>query len=368
MKRFFCLLLALCLLIPAALAAPGDANDPVVSQSYLTGVFHPSLTAALHKTAAASLGQIYGARFLSLAEAVGRRNLAAEQANTAIRRDDGALLLKRGDVLTLQPGTKVLISAGKCTSSEAHLIDVTGGWRVSASAALRTGALYMKDDSATGGLSVTSETATLTITGPYTLAVSASPDFASRADALHEMDLFRGSSIGYALESTASRAQGLVMFLRIMGLEDEALACTAGHPFTDVPPSHWAYRYVAYAYQNGYTKGATATTFNPSGTISAKNYIAFMVRALHYDEGAQFQYSTLLTDCVTLGLFTRAEVNTVTNGAFTRGRMAYLSYYSLFGTDQSTGTMLLDQLVKSGAVTQTAADRAICQVVGTRIA
>lgn len=368
MKRVICLLLAVCLLVSAALAAPGDANDPVVSQSYVTGVFQPQLTATLHKNAAVSLGGVYASRFLSLAEAIGRRNLAAERANTGVRRDDGALLLKRGDVLTLQPGTKVLISAGKCTSSEAHLIDVTGGWRVSANATLRTGALYMKDDSATGGLTVTSETATLTITGPYSLAASNSTDFASRADALHEMDLFRGSSIGYALESTASRAQGLVMFLRIMGLEDEALAYTGSHPFTDVPPSHWAYRYVAYAYHNGYTKGATATTFNPSGTISAKNYIAFMVRALHYDEGTQFQYSSLLTDCVTLGLFTRAEVNTVTNGTFTRGRMAYLSYYSLFGTDQSTGTMLLDQLVASGAVTQAAADHAICQVVGTRIA
>lgn len=368
MKRVLPLLLAAALLSATILAAPGDADDPVISRSYLTEVYQPALTGQLHATANASLTQVYATNFLALAESVAARNQAQAMENTGVQRNDGSLLLKKGDVLTLLPGTRVTLLSGTCRSVGAHLIDVTHGWRVTDDAKLLTRALYMKDESETGGLTVVSDTATLTITGPYALRASSAVDYASRAEALKDMTLFLGSNTGgFSLENTATRIHGLVVFLRIMGLEEEALSFTGTHPFTDVPETHWAYSYVAYAYQNGYTKGATETTFAPSRPISAKNYIAFMMRALNYDEGAQFQYATILSDCVRLGLFTQTEIDTLTNGTFTRGRMVYLSYYSLFGTDQQTGSMLLDSLVQRGVVSQSTADRAICRVIGARM-
>lgn len=367
MKRLICLLLAALLLAAAAYAAPGDTADPVVSQSYLSSIYQPALTAQLHANATVSLSGIYASNFLKLAETVGQRNLTRAQSNTAARQQDGQLLLKRGDSLTLLPGTKAMILSGSCSSVGAHLIDVTHGWRVTADANLLTNALYMKDESEDGGMTVTSESASLWISGPYALSVSSETDFASRAEALCDMSLFNGYSNGFRLEKTATRVQGLVVFLRIMGLEDEALAFTGTHPFTDVPTTHWAYRYVAYAYQNGYTKGVTETTFKPNSPISAKNYIAFMMRALNYSEGTQFDYATLLDDCVALGLFTQAEIDAFASGSFTRARMVYFSYYSLFGIDQQSGSMLLDTLVQRGSVTQAVADRAICRVVGTRL-
>ncbi len=371
MKRAVCLLLVLLLavsvlFVPAG-AAPGDESDPVVSLSYLNSIYRPALLDQLHADAERSLTAVYNANFLSLAEAVGAVNRQQKVSDAGARRTDGTLLVKSGDVLTLLPGTKVMPLSGTITSNSEHLINVSAGVRVASGAKLAAKTLYMKDDSASGGLTVTSETAALVVIGPYTLAYSSATDFASRADALNELGLFLGYSTGYELEITATRVHGLVVFIRIMGLEDEALAYTGSHPFTDVPPSHWAYRYVAYAYHLGVTNGTTATTFSPNTPISAKNYIAFMMRALHYEEGTQFNYSTILTDCVSLGLYTRAEVSRLTSGAFTRGRMVYLSYYSLFCTDQQNGQMLLANLISDGTVTQAAADRAVCRVVGTRI-
>ena len=46
-------------------------------------------------------------------------------------------------------------------------------------------------------------------------------------------------------------------------MEDDAKASTATHPFTDVPG--WADRYIAFAYENGLTKGGQI----PAGTDDA---------------------------------------------------------------------------------------------------
>jgi hypothetical protein len=373
MKRTASLLVMLALVITTILgaitagAAPGDQTDPVVSLSYLNQVYQPTLVSDLHSTAERELTAVYNTRFLSLAETVSAYNAERQQANTKAQNAVGTILLKQGDVLTLLPGTKVMPVSGSFTADSEHLVNVSAGTRVQQNASLYAKTLYMKDDSQTGGLKVTSETATLWISGPYQLAASGSIDFASRADALKEMGLFQGSASGYNLENTATRVQGLVMFIRMLGLEDEALAYTGTHPFTDVPVGNWAYRYVAYAYQNGFTTGTSATKFSPDRTLTAQNYITFLMRALNYDEGTEFSYSTVLTDCVQQGLFTQKEISTLSSGSFTRARMVYLSYYSLFCTDQDNGKLLLTNLIADGAVSQSAADRAICRVIGTRL-
>ena len=87
----------------------------------------------------------------------------------------------------------------------------------------------------------------------------------SNADRLHDLGLFRGTGSGYALDKTATRMQGLIMLIRLLGEEDEALACTDPCPFTDVAAGDPS-RYTAYAYAKGYTTGTTATTFSPGNT------------------------------------------------------------------------------------------------------
>ena len=200
------------------------------------------------------------------------------------------------------------------------------------------------------------------------LTVSAfAADFTHCADALNDLGLFQGTGRGYALQNTASRVQGLVMFLRILGLEEEALAYKGSCPFTDVPKSHWAYSYVAYAYSQGLTTGTSATTFSPDRAITCQHYATFLLRALHYRENTDFTYNSAVADLSNLGLFSRTETASLSSGSFFRYKMVYLSYYALFGVDQDTGLLLMNQLVSDGAVSRQALADGLCRAVGGRI-
>ena len=70
------------------------------------------------------------------------------------------------------------------------------------------------------------------------------------AASLKTLTLFRGSDTGYGegfdLQRPPTRMEALIMLIRLLGEESEALSCTAYQPFTDVPD--WALPYAAYAY------------------------------------------------------------------------------------------------------------------------
>ncbi|MBQ3378271.1 MAG: S-layer homology domain-containing protein [Clostridia bacterium] len=83
---------------------------------------------------------------------------------------------------------------------------------------------------------------------------------AGLAVSLKSLGLFRGvSDSDFDLERAPTRTEALVMLIRTLGRESEALDCTYSHPFTDVPS--WADRYVAYGYENGLTNGISSTRF-----------------------------------------------------------------------------------------------------------
>lgn len=354
-------------MVGSALGAPGDASDPAVTLSYLNNVFTPQVTAEYTKAVNDGLNQTYFSSFRMLTESVGKQRLAALRADTAKKRASGTVLLKQGDVLTAAPGCKVTLKSGSIVADTSFLVDVTNGKTVTKNTALVPRTLYMMGDSSTGELAVKSATCELTVTGVYQLSASAATDYGSMADALNTMGLFLGTGSGYSLENSASRAQGLVMFLRILGLESKARAYTGSIPFTDVPKSHWAYPYVAYAYQNGLTSGTSATTFSPERAITCQHYATFLMRALNYTENTSFTYATAVKDLVTLGLLSQGEANALSAGAFLRYKMVYLSYYGLYGVDQKAGKMLMTRLVDDGSVTEKNLLNGIYQVYGTRI-
>ena len=88
------------------------------------------------------------------------------------------------------------------------------------------------------------------------------------------------------------------MFLRLIGEEGAALSSTAANPFADTPA--WCDRYVAYAYEKGYTKGNNISAggqryFGPDAQLSAGEYMTFLLRALGYsDSGASPDFSWAL--------------------------------------------------------------------------
>ncbi len=122
-------------------------------------------------------------------------------------------------------------------------------------------------------------------------AYAAAPEAETKAAALKQLGLFMGvSDTDFALDRAPTRVEALVMLLRTLGVEDDAKASTATHPFTDVPG--WADSYIAYAYENGFTKGVSDTSFG-SGDADSDMYLTFMLRALGYsDTDGDFVWNT----------------------------------------------------------------------------
>jgi len=103
-----------------------------------------------------------------------------------------------------------------------------------------------------------------------------------KAEALKQLGLFKGvSDTDFDLKRTPTRTEALVMLIRVLGRESEALNGTFTHPFTDVEP--WADKYAGYAYEKGLTKGISATEFG-TGSASSDMYLTFVLRALGYDD------------------------------------------------------------------------------------
>ena len=187
----------------------------------------------------------------------------------------------------------------------------------------------------------------LLLTAALCVTASAS-DYDDAAQDLSAIGMFRGTSSGFELDRAPKRSEAAIMLVRLYGAEEEAKAAyDAGqisHPFTDV--SDFTSPYVAWLYNKGITKGATATTFGSAGPCSAKMYCAFLLRALGYEDGVDFQYADTLEFAQQKGFYDP----TMFAGDFLRDDLAALTYQGL-ATDLKDGsTYLLDSRVKSGAV------------------
>ena len=164
---------------------------------------------------------------------------------------------------------------------------------------------------------------------------------------LKSLGLFKGvSDTDFDLNRAPSRLEAIIMLIRVLGAEQEALNGSWTHPFTDVP--QWADKYVGYAYQNGLTKGMSDTLFG-TGTADAGAYLTFMLRSLGYSDtgGADFTWQNpydlaesigILPDCVNRTTFWRADVATI-------------SYAALPVTVKGTGKTLAQKLISAKVFT-----------------
>lgn len=179
------------------------------------------------------------------------------------------------------------------------------------------------------------------------------PQHTEEAEVLYDLGLFKGTGTNadgtpiFALEQKANRIQGLVMLIRLLGKEADALAYTGECPFNDVPA--WAEKYAAYAYDNGITKGTSATTFGSDDPLVGKAYVTFVLRALGYDDGAgEFSYNSALTFGAEVGLIGAVEYT----GDLYRDDCAQISYTALKTNMKGVETTLLDKLVADGVLTE----------------
>lgn len=185
---------------------------------------------------------------------------------------------------------------------------------------------------------------------PSTFAASNEANEA--AQSLYELGLFNGTGTDangnpiFDLDRAPTRHEAVTMLVRLLGKGEEAESGTWNTPFTDV--ADWAKPYVGYAYTNGLTAGTSATTYSGNNTVTASEYLTFVLRALGYSSGTDFQWDRAWELSDSLGI-TNGQYNAGTT-SFTRGDVAIISENALHTQYKNDTKTLMDVLVVGGSV------------------
>ena len=171
-------------------------------------------------------------------------------------------------------------------------------------------------------------------------------DAETKARALKALGLFRGvSDTDFDLEREPTRAEALIILIRVLGKEKDAAAGGRSHPFTDVPA--WANDYVAYAYETGLTKGVSATEFG-TGNASGAMVLTFMLRALGYsDANGDFRWNDPFPLAKQAGILPDG----VDTAHFWRADAVLVSYAALNAVVKGAGITLGQKLFVAGVFT-----------------
>lgn len=92
----------------------------------------------------------------------------------------------------------------------------------------------------------------------------------------------RGEGL-YAPEESLTRAEMASIVVRAFGASDVEPI----EKFKDVPPEHWAYKYVETAYLSGIVSGMTETTFEPDSSVTYEQAVKMLVSAMGKDKEAR---------------------------------------------------------------------------------
>ena len=340
------LFLSVCALLASAVwvGAAGDAGDPLASLSYLNGEFS--------QRAEKKIDQALEQSDKELAERLKNGEVGEAAATWQETR------LKEGDALHGVTGTGVLLLAGRgrVTYKSGAVVDVTTGAVVPSGTNLTANHRYLTAEDTTAAYTVTSETAVVDYQGQYAFSYSDRPDYNAMAAALKSLHLFKGTFTGYGegfdLEAAPTRLQALIMFIRVLGEEEQALAWSGTTPFKDIEKGSQAEHYVGYAYEKGYTNGYTATSFKPAGAVNASQYTEFVRRAMGYSSAANKDLSDTLLRAVNAGVLTDGDAAMLQSAAFLRAQLVYISYYALEADLPDGSQSLADRLMDLGVFTR----------------
>ncbi len=173
------------------------------------------------------------------------------------------------------------------------------------------------------------------------------------AKELKALGIFKGvSETDFALDRAPTRTEALVMLIRVLGRESDALAKGGRHPFLDVP--QWADKYVGYAYENNLTNGVSATKFGSNSIASASMYLTFVLRALGYsDSNGDFTWDNPFTLARQTGIM-KGNPDVM---KFLRADVVLVSYAALEAEIKGSRKTLAQKLIEAGVFTAEKYDR-----------
>lgn len=177
------------------------------------------------------------------------------------------------------------------------------------------------------------------------------------ANQLKEIGVFKGTSNGFELYREPTRIEALIMLIRLLGKEAEALQSdTTISVFNDVPS--WAVSYANYAYYNGLTKGIGNNKFGSSDVIDAKSYVTFLLRALGYSDSAgDFKWNDAIFYAQSVQLYDNSMQIELNNTKFLRAHVAELSYKTLAAKMKGSNLTLIQKLVDDNVINKELAEK-----------
>jgi len=173
---------------------------------------------------------------------------------------------------------------------------------------------------------------------------SVSAQSSNYAEGLNRLGLFNGTGNGYELSRVPTRAEALVMMLRLWGKEDEIKKNSYSHPFRD---TSWESSYVGFAHANAIVNGIDEQHFGGSQQATLNQFSAMVLRVLGYSEAkGDFTYKTAVSFAsLVLGIDLAQE------GKFNRGTLAKISSYALNTRPKNQLATLGEALRETGVFT-----------------
>jgi hypothetical protein len=152
------------------------------------------------------------------------------------------------------------------------------------------------------------------------------PDLSEILDA---MGLLFNAESGYVLNAGPTRLEGIVMMIKLSGMETEIIdEDNVQSLFKDVPL--WAANYINYAYLNKLADSESGTIFGADKPLSLNEYMIYILRVLGYDDlKGDFLLSEAYVKGEELGLISEEEINTIAEDVFSRGDMVKITYNAL---------------------------------------
>lgn len=172
--------------------------------------------------------------------------------------------------------------------------------------------------------------------------------YSEMADMLYDQGLFLGTELGYELDRGLTRAELAVLFVRILGLEQEAYAAPVDCPFTDLP--EWAAPHISLLYSRGLTNGMAPTLYGSDSLASGRDYATFLLRAMNYVEGLDFRWESATEAAQELGFSPSKSVRPETGDLFLRADAVEMTVRAMRAPMAASPQTLAEHLAQLGVL------------------
>jgi hypothetical protein len=177
------------------------------------------------------------------------------------------------------------------------------------------------------------------------------PQYLVEAEKLNVLSIFKGTDKGFQLDRPPTRIEAGVIFVRLVGGEEEALTNKYPHPFTDVPK--WGQDYVGFLYKHKLTKGISESKFGSRKIVKSCEYMTMALRSIGYhDDGVDFIWRKSLDKALELDLIDQTFFQDLSDTQFLRDHVVKISYDLLKQPVKGSTATLAEKLVSYGTFTQ----------------